>query len=76
LQSRLSANPPRPMRGAKRAVDGCHDPTMRRRLAARMRGRLRICGFLCRHRADAGWAPVSLGCPAPSIAWQGISTLP
>jgi hypothetical protein len=41
----------------KRVVDGFHALTMRRRLAAHLRGMVRICGFLCRYRA-AGAAPV------------------
>jgi hypothetical protein len=41
------------MRGVKTVVDGCHGLTMRRALAARLRGMLRICGFLCSYRAEA-----------------------
>ena len=54
LRFRLPADRPWPMRGVKTVVDGCHGLTMRRALAARLRRMLRICGFSCSYRADAG----------------------
>ena len=54
LRLRSVNDAPWPMRAVKDVVDGCHGRTMRRRLAARWRGVVRICGLFCRLRADAG----------------------